>query len=381
MMAIQVLREWPPGFGGVERVAHELASVWGDSVYSFDVQRQCNFVNDPLPVAYPRFRLACTRCFGRLHLPLPTKTFCRLLMSQEPLHGHLPSPGVLLVLVLARLVRPRRRVTAHWHCFLKPDPGISGLLFAGYQWLALRLVPMLTAVVTTSPRLANELQRSGCSPEQMCVLPCCLSQRQEHSGLALPVPVERAVGSLQVLFIGRLDTYKRLDWLLEALASVSAPWQLDVVGDGPKRHRFERLALHLFPKASAVRFHGRLSEKAKLERLAAADLLVLPSDRSNEAFGIVQLEAMAAGRIALAFDQPQSGMGWVGQLAGLPWSQSPDGLAEVLQRLANDPLLRHQLSLQSRERYLTLFSRSVWLKQLRQLGDWGETGKVCISAE
>ena len=108
---------------------------------------------------------------------------------------------------------------------------------------------------------------------------------------------------------------------------------------------------------------------------------MLPSDRSNEAFGIVQLEAMAAGRIALAFDQPRSGMGWVGQLAGLPWSQSPDGLAEVLQRLANDPLLRHQLSLQSRERYLTLFSRSVWLKQLRQLGDWGETGKVCISAE
>ena len=134
-----------PGFGGVERVAHELASVWGDSVYSFDVQRQCNFVNDPLPVAYPRFRLASTRCFGRLHLPLPTKALCRLLMSQEPLHGHLPSPGVLLVLVLARLVRPRRRVTAHWHCFLKPDPGISGLLFAGYQWLALRLVPMLTA--------------------------------------------------------------------------------------------------------------------------------------------------------------------------------------------------------------------------------------------
>ena len=240
---------------------------------------------------------------------------------------------------------------------------------------------MLTAVVTTSPRLAKELQRSGCSPEQMCVLPCCLSQRQEHLGLALPVPVERAVGPLRVLFIGRLDTYKRLDWLLEALASVTAPWQLDVVGDGPKRHRFERLALDLFPNASAVRFLGRLCEEAKLERLAEADLLVLPSDRSNEAFGIVQLEAMAAGRIALAFDQPRSGMGWVGQLAGLHWSQSPDGLAEVLQRLANDPLLRHQLSLQSRERYLTLFSRSVWLKQLRQLGDRGETGKVCISAE
>ena len=36
----QLLREWPPGYGGVERVAHELASVWGGAVYSLDVQRQ-----------------------------------------------------------------------------------------------------------------------------------------------------------------------------------------------------------------------------------------------------------------------------------------------------------------------------------------------------
>ena len=37
-MVEQLLREWPPGYGGVERVAHEMASVWGGAVYSFDVQ-------------------------------------------------------------------------------------------------------------------------------------------------------------------------------------------------------------------------------------------------------------------------------------------------------------------------------------------------------
>ena len=41
-------------------------------------------------------------------------------------------------------------------------------------------------------------------------------------------------------------------------------------------------------------------------------------DSSNEALGIVQLEAMAAGRIALAFDQPRSGMGWVRPSALVP---------------------------------------------------------------
>ena len=123
---------------------------------------------------------------------------------------------------------------------------------------------------------------------------------------------------MRVLFIGRLDSYKRLDWLLESLAAVRSPWRLSVVGDGPNRSRFEHLAQQLFfnqlqEDPELVQFHGRLSELEKQEQIAASDVLVLPSDRSNEAFGIVQLEAMAAGRIALAFDQPRSGMGWVGQ--------------------------------------------------------------------
>ena len=117
MPVVQLLREWPPGYGGVERVAHELASVWGGAVYSFDVQRQGAVGRDPLPVAYPRSRLPSVKTFGRLHLPLPSRALWCLLNSPSPLHGHLPSPGVLLVLVLARLVRPCRRVTAHWHCF------------------------------------------------------------------------------------------------------------------------------------------------------------------------------------------------------------------------------------------------------------------------
>ena len=380
-MVEQLLREWPPGYGGVERVAHELASVWGGAVYSLDVQRQGGAGHDPLPVGYPRRRLPSTKSFGRLQVPLPSRALWRLLRSPAPLHGHLPSPGVLLVLVLARMLRPRRRVTAHWHCFLEPGRGVNGRLFALYQWLALRLVPWLSAVVTTSPLLAQELQRCGCAQQRVLVLPCCLSQQQEQQGLALPVPEPGAGEPLRVLFIGRLDSYKRLDWLLEALATLTTPWQLVVVGDGPKRPRFEQLAQRLFPQASPVRFLGRLPETAKLEQLAAAHLLVLPSDRSNEAFGIVQLEAMAAGRIALAFDQPRSGMGWVGQLPGLPWSQSPEGLAEVLQRLADQPALRQQLGLQARDRYRTLFAREVWLQQLQRLGDSVETGKVCFSAE
>ena len=208
------------------------------------------------------------------------------------------------------------------------------------------------------------------------MLPCCLSREQEKAGLALTLPVSRAGDPLRVLFIGRLNSYKRLDFLLHALATLDSPWQLSVVGDGPNRLRFQQLTMSLSLETSRVVFHGKLSESAKLAQIAASDVLVLPSESSNEAFGIVQLEAMAAGRISLAFDQPRSGMGWVGQLPGLSWSQSPEGLVQVLQRLADQPQLRHRMSLRARERYNSLFARSVWLERLSMFGKQLKTGKV-----
>ena len=386
MVIQQLLREWPPGYGGVERVAHELGNHWGGVVFSLDVQGRSAFGEDPLPVSYSRKCVRSIRLFGRLHLPLPCRSLIQLLVSSQPLHGHLPSPGVLLLLGLARLLRPRRIVTAHWHCFLESKHDLNGLLLTLYQWIALRVIPFLSLVITTSPVLSTELQRCGCLPSKVVVLPCCLNASQEESALSLPLPVPEESAPIRILFIGRLDSYKRLDWLLESLAAMHTPWRLSVVGDGPNRSRFEHLAKRLFlselqSDPTLVQFHGLLSESAKQEQIAVSDVLVLPSERCNEAFGIVQLEAMAAGRIPLAFDQPRSGMGWVGKLSGLSWPQSPEGLSAVLQRLADRPALRQRLCAQARDRYRTLFARAVWLRKLQCLGDAMETGKVSISTQ
>lgn len=365
----QLLREWPPGYGGVERVAHELAMVWGGTVWSLDAQDRCLSEKDAIAVHYPRRRLARTSPLGRLVLPLPSAGLWSLLRSEEPLHGHLPSIGVLLVLLFARLVRPRRRVTAHWHFFFEPASGFKGRFFIVYQWLALTVVSWLSGVITTSPLLKDELVRCGCRSERVAVLPCCLSHDQEAAALVAPRSSlqKQATPVMRVLFIGRLGSYKRLDWLLKSLASVESSWSLDVVGDGPRRADFEALSEQLMASRpdGVVRFHGRLPEADKLSQLLAADLLVLPSESSNEAFGIVQLEAMAAGLPALAFQRWRSGMGWVCQLADLDWSQTPEDLPLVLQKLADDPVLLRHLGLQARLRYQQLFCRRIWLDQLK----------------
>jgi glycosyltransferase involved in cell wall biosynthesis len=369
-LTLQLLREWPPGYGGVERVAHELACHWQQqgqpaAVFSLAAQPVALSELDPLPAPYQRVPLP-RLALGRLLLPLPSVPLWRLLRSHEPLHAHLPCPGVLLLLLLARVMQPRRRLSVHWHAFLQTEITPSGLLVGLYQQLALLVVKQIPLVITTSPVMVAELMRRGCRRARLRTLPCCLDAGLETAALALPprpdTPATLA-DPLRVLFIGRLDSYKRVDLLLGALIPLQAPWRLDVVGEGPRRHQFEQLAQGL-----PVQFWGRLDEAGKLGRLAAAQVLVLPSDRCNEAFGIVQLEAMAAGIPAVAFHLPRSGMAWVSHLPGLAWSGAPADLGPLLLRLATESPWRAALGRQARRRYQQLFARKVWQRRLQGLG-------------
>ena len=255
---------------------------------------------------------------------------------------------------------------------MESGDGWTGRLHALYQQLALQMVPWLSGVVTTSPVLRDALISGGCAPARDgAALLYASSEEAVAPRLILRSAPLGGAGAAELgcVFIGRLDSYKRLDWLIEALAGVRGPWQLLVVGDGPRRAAFELLCQQCIGARSGeqVKFLGRLSEEAKQACLATADVLVLPSDRSTEAFGIVQLEAMAAGIPALAFQRRRSGMGWVGQLPGLSWSQQPEDLREVLQALADQPAWRVQLGQQARWRYRQLFAREVWLSTLEGL--------------
>jgi glycosyltransferase involved in cell wall biosynthesis len=89
---------------------------------------------------------------------------------------------------------------------------------------------------------------------------------------------------VHLLYVGRLERYKGLYLLLEALREIPNV-RLTVVGDGSYREELERLA-----EGNDVRFEGFQSRPAKY--YAEADIFVMPS-LGPEGFGLVTMEAMA----------------------------------------------------------------------------------------
>jgi glycosyltransferase involved in cell wall biosynthesis len=152
-----------------------------------------------------------------------------------------------------------------------------------------------------------------------------------------PVAVERftprAAPDDFYLMVGGFVPYKREDLALRAFASLDRP--LWVAGDGPTRQRLEAGA------PANVRFLGRCSDAELADLYARCRALVYPQE---EDFGIVPVEAQAAGRPVIAFGQGGATETVVplGNDSGAPptgvWftPQTPEALATALRRFEHE---------------------------------------------
>jgi phosphatidylinositol alpha-mannosyltransferase len=116
---------------------------------------------------------------------------------------------------------------------------------------------------------------------------------------AAPRPGEMAPDRRHVLYVGRLEPRKGVDRLIHAMATVqqrASGVQLVIVGNGPDRASLESLAREL--NVAAI-FARNVSDADLPGYYRSADLVCSPA-LGDESFGLVLLEAMAAGRPIVA---------------------------------------------------------------------------------
>ncbi len=119
-----------------------------------------------------------------------------------------------------------------------------------------------------------------------------------------PRPEPRGV-PLRLLAVGRLVEKKGFETLIEAAARLTIPFQLRIVGEGPRRARLAR-AIAAAGLAERVTLAGPSTHADLPTEYARAHVVVVPSvpDRSGDRDGLpnVVLEALASGRVVVASD-------------------------------------------------------------------------------
>ncbi len=234
----------------------------------------------------------------------------------------------------------------------QPDPH--------WHWLVQGLVERAaTRIVVPTQSVANIANQNSRIPSsRITVIPNAIDV-QSFVDLNL-TPFSQDV--TRIGFIGRLDPVKRVTDLVRAVEHLKGT-ELHIFGTGRDKERIEQ-TIHNLGLDDRVIMHGRTPYPH--EALKQIDLLVLPSEA--EGFGLVLIEAMAAGIPVVATDVPGIKDVVKHESTGLLVPvRSPDSLAKAIKRLINEPQLRSNLITEARGETLRRFTWPTVLAQYRQL--------------
>lgn len=203
------------------------------------------------------------------------------------IHANFHEAGMPAVLI-AKLKRIPVVITEHSSSFPRRLLPPFDLVKA---WLAFRWA---TLVLPVSHALQEGIERYGIRA-RFCVVPNVVD-----TALFSPPPHPRQEHHpKRILFVGVLVPVKGVAYLLQATARLRHrdDWHLDIVGNGPGREQYQRMALDSGLR-DRITFHGFRPKREVAEFMRQADLLVLPS--LFETFAAVAAEALATGIPVLA---------------------------------------------------------------------------------
>lgn len=350
MRVLHVGKFYPPERGGMERVLETLCQASrGFADNRVLVANRARDTVEEVVADVSVTRVGTIGAVGSVHVAPAFAAHLRR-ADADLIVLHEPNPWALLSYAIAR---PRAPLVIWYHSDVVRPALQYALFYAPMANIAYRRARRF---VVSSPPLAEHAAALAPYRSRVRVIPFGIDPAPWRRPLASDAAVEPFV-----LFAGRHVDYKGVDVLLRALAGSAG--RAVIVGDGPRRAAWEALSRELGLTAR-VTFTGELPD-AELRRLMqTCTALVLPSVTRAEAFGYVQLEAMAAAKPVISTDVP-SGVSWVNQ-DGRTGVVVPAGDAAALGRavttLLADPALASRLGAAGRARVEAEFT----LERLRE---------------
>ncbi|MGB3906197.1 MAG: glycosyltransferase [Anaerolineae bacterium] len=235
-----------------------------------------------------------------------------------------------------------------------------------YRPFLRRLLARADRVIATSPQYIQSSPHLSQVADKCVVIPLGIDLERFQIARKEEVKELRSKYSPPLLlFVGILRYYKGLEYLIRAMRYVNA--RLLVVGSGPMAQAWQSLAADL-GLADKVFFVGQHVEDLPAY-YQACDLFVLPSSHRSEAFGMVQVEAMACGK-AVICTELGTGTSYVnidGETGLVVPARDADALARAINRLLADEALRTEMGERGKKRAMQEFSHEVMIDKVLAL--------------
>ncbi len=360
MKVLHVGKFYPPHMGGIEthvqvlcRKLQERANV--EVLVASETNDEEVFWDD---------RVKVTRVGTRLKLsgaPLCPGLSGKIRRAKADIvHLHLPNPPAILSYLASG---HRGQVVATYHSDIVRQ-----------QFLAKAFDPILrlflnkcAAIIATSRKYVETSHVLSDYAERCRIVPYGIPIKQfsafDSSEIAR---IRKQYGSRLIISVGRLIYYKGFTHLVDAMSKIDG--HLLIVGEGHLREELENRA-RANQVSHKITFLGEVQNDDIVPYYHAADVFALASIARSEAFGIVQLEAMACGKPVVNTNL-DSGVPWVslhGKTGLTVPPNDPLALAGAINKLLDDSELRATYGQAARVRVEDEFDQDVMLERMFEL--------------
>lgn len=347
MRVVHVYKDYYPVLGGIEnhvRLLAELEAARGldvtvlvtapegrtrvtqeGGVRVIRAARVATVASTPLSLALGRELRRLDADIAHLHFPYPVGEISQILCGQA------------------------RRVVISYHS----DVVRQKTLLRFYRPLMHRVLQRADRILVSTPNYLASSETLQRFKAKCTIVPYGIEQerfrRLERGGPEAQDIRERFGPGPLILFVGVLRYYKGLRYLLDGMVGLDA--RLMIVGAGPMEEALRDQCAELGLEEK-VRFCGAVSDAGLPAYYAAADLFVLPACERSEAFGLVQIEALASG-LPIVSTELGTGTSYVnrhGESGLVVAPRNGDALQEGIAELLGDEDLRERMAQGARER-------------------------------
>lgn len=303
-----------------------------------------------------------------LNMPL-TAPFFHIINKFKPsiIHLHIPNPWFELNVFIYSLFNKRAKIIATYHSdIVNYTPfHLIGNFFRKFYLLPL-LKLFCNKIIATSPNYPESSYILEKVKDKIEVVPLSVDMKEFR-----PMKVKK-MNKKVLLYVGRLATYKGLEYLLKAIEIVShkrKDFILLIVGAGKLGEKLEALSKE-FNISDFVKFTGRIDGKKLIYYYNLCDIFILPSVYKSEAFGEVQLEAMACGKPVISTNIKGSGVPFVnksGETGLLVEPKNAQQLAVSILYLLEKENIRINMGKKARERVKKYFSQERMINNILKI--------------